>query len=342
MSILKFIQDKKYLVLFYIILMSFISSVSILDKYRGISIGNILYINGVCGIFFIIYLLAEYLGKRKYYSRLNEIITENNEDIINRLPEAENNEQRLFNNLIVSVFNEQNNRIEHLYNEKRENFEFVTTWVHEIKTPISVIRLLAEGDVIGDEVISSIEEEIDKIEGQVEQALYYSRIDDFSKDYFINEIELDKVIKETIKRNAKLFISKKISITVEDSDMEVLSDKKWLLFILNQILGNSLKYTNNGGNIKIYCVENEREKIITIEDNGIGISIEDLGRVFDKGFTGKTGRQFSKSTGMGLYLSRKLARKLGHDIRIESMESKYTRARIFFPKLDNYLDVTKM
>lgn len=324
--------------------MFFISSVSYLDIFGQISPENILYINIVSGVLFVFYILIEYAIKRKYYSQINDIITNNREDIINRLPEPAGYEQELFNRLLKGMYNEQSKRIEEFYEDKRENQEFITTWVHEVKTPISVIRLLIENsnETSGVEILNSIEEEVDKIEGQVEQALYYSRTDDFSKDYFINEIELDRVIKEAIKRNARIFISKKIKICMDNSGLTVLTDKKWLLFIVNQILSNSLKYTDNSGIIHISCKEDEREKKLIIEDNGIGIRSEDIDRVFKKGFTGLSGRQYTKSTGMGLYLAKKLARKLGHDITIESEAGKYTKAVIHFPKLENYINVTKM
>lgn len=337
-------MDRKYLICFYILLMIFVSSVAYLDTFGGVSLENIFYINVVSGIFFIAYILLEYVLKRKYYKQLGDIIKNNQEDIVNRIPEGRTHEEMLFNNLLKSMYNEQSEKIEGLYDEKRENQEFITTWVHEVKTPISVIRLLIDNrsEKTDTSVFNSIEEEIDKIEGQVEQALYYSRTDDFSKDYFINEIELEKVVREAVKRNARIFINKRIKISIDNIGLTVLTDKKWLMFIINQILSNSLKYTANDGSIGISSQEDEWEKRLIIEDNGIGIRSEDISRVFERGFTGQIGRQHSKSTGMGLYLSKRLARKLGHDISIESEEGKYTRVIIHFPKLFNYLNVTKM
>lgn len=344
MSIWKYIGDRKYLIFFYILLMIFVSSVAYLDRLGGISFENIVYLNVVSDIFFSIYIVLEYIQKREYYNQIGDIIKDNQGDIINAIPEPRTHEEKLFNDLLKSMHNSQRNKIEKLYEDKRENQEFITTWVHEVKTPISVIRLLLEKDdgTRDDSVFSSIEEEIDKIEGEVEQALYYSRTDDFSKDYFINEIELEKVIREAIKRNARVFINKKIKVSMDEINLTVLTDKKWLLFIINQILSNSLKYTASGGRIHIGSLEDGMEKRMIIEDNGIGIKSEDLSRVFSRGFTGHTGRQYSKSTGMGLYLSKRLAGKLGHDISIESEEGKYTRVIIHFPKLNNYLNVTKM
>lgn len=343
MSIWKYIMDRKYLICFYALLMIFISCVVYLDSFGGVSLENIFYINVVSGIFFFSYIVFEYFLKKRYYKQISEIISNNREDIVNRIPEPRTHEEKLFNDMLKTMHNQQREEIEGLYEEKKENQEFITTWVHEVKTPISVIRLLIENKETPDsEVFGSIEEEIDRIEGQVEQALYYSRTDDFSKDYFINEIDLERVVREAVKRNARIFISKRIKVSIDAINITALTDKKWLLFIINQILSNSLKYTSSNGSIHISSLEDEKEKRLIIEDNGIGIKTEDIHRVFNRGFTGQTGRQYSKSTGMGLYLSKRLARKLGHDIKIESEEGKYTRVIIHFPKLFNYLNVTKM
>ena len=151
---------------------------------------------------------------------------------------------------------------------------------------------------------------------------------------------LDRLVKEAVKKQAKTFINKKINIEIDNIDLVVTTDKKWLSFILDQVLSNALKYTSPGGRIKIYgSIEDKAQKLI-IEDNGIGVKSEDLRRVFDKGFTGYNGRENYKSTGIGLYLSKKLARKLGHDISIESKYGEYTKIIIIFPKLSDYLQVS--
>ncbi len=317
--------------------MGIISSVVYLDRFGGVGLDNIFYMNAVSGIFFALYMLIEYLLKKGYYNQISRVISNDCEDIINRTPEARTHEERLFNELLMTMYNKQREKIEGLYEEKRENQEFITTWVHEVKTPLSVIRLLIENKEASDtDTLDSVEEEIDKIEAQVEQALYYSRTDDFSKDYFISEVELERVALEAVKRNARIFIGRKIKVSMEDLNHTILTHKKWLLYIINQILSNALKYTKAEGSVHISSQEDEREKRLVIEDNGIGIKPEDLGRVFDRGFTGQTGRQHSKSTGMGLYLSKRLAGKLGHDISIESEEGKYTRVIIHFPKSFDY------
>jgi signal transduction histidine kinase len=343
MKFTRFLADRKVSMLCFVLLMIFISLVIYLDGSIKVGLGNILYINLVSSTFFIIFLTTRYLYYRSYYKSLSDIVENKREEIINRLPKPNSYEQILFHKVLTSLNNEQNAKIEKLYEQKKDYEEFITSWVHQVKTPISVNRLLIESnlDSPNKETLCSIEEELDKIENYIEQALYYSKIDDFSKDYLINEVELDRLVKEAVKKQAKTFIYKKINIEIDNIDLVVTTDKKWLSFILDQVLSNALKYTSDHGRIKIYGLIEDKAQKLMIEDNGIGIKSEDLNRVFDKGFTGYNGRENYKSTGIGLYLSKKLARKLGHDITIQSKHGEYTRVTIIFPKLLDYLQVSK-
>lgn len=343
MKFTKFLADRKFSILCYILFMIFMSLVIYLDGSAKVSIGNILYINLVSSSFFIIYLISRYVYYRSYYKNLFDIVENKRDEIINRLPKAKSYEQRLFHEVLSSLYNEGSSKVQKFYEQKKDYEEFITSWVHQVKTPIAVSRLLIENDSnsLNKDTLSSLEEELEKIENYIEQALYYSKIDDFSKDYLINQVDLDRLIKEAVKKQAKTFINKKINIEIDNIDLEVTTDKKWLSFIIEQILTNSLKYTSQRGKIKIYGIVEDKAQMLTIEDDGIGVRSEDLHRVFDKGFTGYNGRENYKSTGIGLYLSKKLARKLGHDITIESKYGEYTKVTIIFPKLLDYLEISK-
>ncbi|VTR28276.1 sensor histidine kinase [Actinobacillus pleuropneumoniae] len=212
------------------------------------------------------------------------------------------------------------------------------SWIHEVKLPIAASRLLMENSTgeTADSLADKLEDELDKIENYVEQALYYSRIDSFSKDYFITEEPLEAIIKTCAKKFAKTFINKQIRFHMEDISQTIHTDRKWLGFILDQIVANALKYTDEGGNITFTVEEDRKEKRLNIVDTGIGIQPEDLHRVFEKGFTGSIGRSHPKSTGMGLYLAKQLAHKLGHHLSIRSEAGRYTTVTIHFPKTDTY------
>lgn len=343
MKFSEYLKDKRYLIMFYLMLMTFITLVIYLDIPIQVSYENIIYINSVSFIFFLIYLIIGFLYHRRYYDLIQDIINNRERDIIYHLPEPYTYQQKVFNDLLKKVYKKQIEVIERQNIEKQENKEYVSTWVHEIKTPIAVSRLIIENSQgkAQQEVLENLSEELDRIEGQVEQALYYSKLDVFEKDYFIQQLSLDKVIKGVIKKHTRTFINKKIELDIKEINMEINTDKKWLGFIIEQVLINSLKYTGNKGKISVWAEKNSRFKRLHIKDNGIGIKPEDLPRVFDKGFTGYIGRREEKSTGIGLYLAKKLAKRLGHDITIKSRHGQYTQVTIIFPELSSFHDIAE-
>lgn len=198
--------------------------------------------------------------------------------------------------------------------------DYYTMWVHQIKTPIAAMRLLLSEDAAGNRDALA---ELFKIEQYVDMVLGYLRTEDMSADMKFRECGLDGIVREQIHKYARIFIGKKLSLKYEGVEEQVLTDPKWLGFVIGQILSNSLKYTRNGG-ISIYMSES-RPHTLVIEDTGIGIGAEDLPRVFEKGFTGGNGRRDSRSTGIGLYLSGKIMKKLGHGISIESAAGEGTK-----------------
>jgi len=186
-----------------------------------------------------------------------------------------------------------------------------------------------------------LEDELEKIDHFIEQALYYSRLDSFSKDYFIQEISLETVTGASMKKYTRTFIAKRIQFERTNLYDLVESDAKWLSYIVDQLVANSLKYIDDHGQIKFIGEEDDNEKRLIIQDNGVGIKAEDMGRVFERGFTGFNGRLHTKSTGMGLYLAKRLSHKLGHDISIESKENGYTRVTLHFPKKNQYHTIAR-
>ncbi len=185
------------------------------------------------------------------------------------------------------------------------------------------------------EVTKSIDEELQKIEDYIEQALFYARSNTVEKDYYIKESNLKDIVNESIKKNKSTLIQNKMIINIHDLDKTVHTDSKWIQFILNQIIQNSVKYKkqDNNSKIEIYARQGKENVILYIKDNGIGIKKGEITRVFDKGFTGTNGRlQNKKSTGIGLYLCKKLCEKLGIAIELNSIQDEETEIRLVFPK----------
>ncbi len=210
--------------------------------------------------------------------------------------------------------------------ENRDRLEdmtdYYTLWAHQIKTPIAAARLLLQEDNASNG--PELEVELLKIEQYVEMVLGYLRLDSGSTDYVLRDTELDGVLRQAVRKFAKSFILKKISLDFQETHRTVLTDEKWLLFVVEQVLSNALKYTPAGGCIRIY----EDGETLVIADNGIGIRAEDLPRVFEKGFTGYNGRRDKKSTGIGLYLCRRVMDRLNHEISISSRPGQGTLVRL--------------
>lgn len=242
---------------------------------------------------------------------------------IEDLPDTGNDIEAAYAQLLQILYKEQKDLAIESRGRARNAKEYYTMWVHQIKTPIAAMRLLlqSEGEV-GKEALSA---ELFEIEQYVEMVLSYARLESDSSDYLIDYYELDNIIRQVIRKYARLFIRKKISLNFHESEISILTDEKWLVFAVEQILSNALKYTSKG-NIDIR-VEKETKTLI-IEDTGIGIAEEDLPRIFEQGYTGYNGRENKKSTGIGLYLVKTILDKLSHTIEIQSKPGKGTAVRI--------------
>lgn len=217
--------------------------------------------------------------------------------------------------------------------------EYLELWIHEIKIPMASARLIVENNK--DTISANMIEELNRIENLVEQVLFYVRSENVEKDYAIKECNLEEIVKDVIKGNRRSFIYKKISLQLENLDLTVLTDAKWMTFILNQIINNSLKYSKEqNAYIKIKAEKQENNVFLKIEDNGIGIATTDITRVFEKGFTGINGRKSYNSTGIGLYLCKSLCDKLHHQLSVQSKLDQGTIMTIVFP-IGSYSDIIK-
>lgn len=204
---------------------------------------------------------------------------------------------------------------------RRDAVDYYTLWVHQIKTPISAMRLLLQSPECSS---AALEAELLQIEQYVGMALSYQRLESESTDYVFRHCDVDRVVRACVRRFARLFILSRISLDFAGTGLCAVTDEKWLDFVIGHLLSNALKYTPTGGRIRIYS----ELETLCIADNGIGIRDEDLPRVFEKGFTGYNGREDKKSTGIGLYLCRRVCDNLGHGISISSRQGKGTTARL--------------
>lgn len=338
-SFRQYLTFQKRVLSLYVLIMAFITIMLYVEPTMSVHISNVLYIHAVCLGFLTAYLAIDYFITKKHFTKMT---AHWNEGIFipEGVGEPNTYEQHLYMQWFQTINEEHQQKMLAIMQEKKESLEFMTSWFHEIKTPIAVCKLILEQAPSNVDTLS-IQEEISRIERNVEQALYFTRTDHFSQDYHIVQTELDKIVRTVVKKHAKQFIQRKIKAAIQLDSTQVETDSKWLGYLLSEIIANALKYSADEGTISIHSEEDQKEVRLTIIDNGIGISKSDIPRVFDLGFTGTHGRIYHKSTGMGLYLANKLAHKLGHQLSISSQEHQYTKITIHFPKrLDYYSIVT--
>lgn len=280
----------------------------------------------------IMYMIFEYIKIKNYYNELIDI----NEGLDKKylisevMEEPEFIEGKIIHSILKDSNRDMQEYVKYYKNMQNEYQEYIETWVHEIKTPIASSMLIIENNE--DTIPPSMKHELRKVEDYIEQVLYYSRSNDVSNDYIVKNFSIEKIVKNVIRKNANDLINKKIAIDISNVKGEAHTDPKWVEFILNQIIGNTIKYSiSQNSKLTIFTVENENSTILTIKDNGVGISEKDIDRVFEKGFTGENGRRFGKSTGIGLYLCKKLCNKLGLNINITSKQNQGTEVTIVFP-----------
>ena len=258
--------------------------------------------------FWAVLSFVRFWRKHKILRKMEEAIFVTAED----LPETTTLIEEDYQHLIQRLVRENRQRQAAADSMLEDLTSYYTLWVHQIKTPIAAMDLLLQA---GPDRATEMEIELQKIAQYVDMVLQYLRLDSTDKDLVLQRCQLDAVVRQTVRKYAKLFILKKIQLVFQETKWEVLSDEKWLCFLLEQLLSNAFKYTPEGGKISIFL---EGETNLVIADTGIGIAPEDLPRVFEKGFTGNNGRMDKKATGIGLYLCRRVTNLLGHTISIAS------------------------
>jgi len=278
-----------------------------------------------------LYLFYEWYRRYQFYRELNMNLKElDKKTLISELVEKPNfYEGQLIHNTLQETSKSMNDEIGKYKKQWLDYREYIETWVHEIKTPLAASDLIIKNN--DNKVTRNLSEELNKVEAYVEQALYYARSNHVEKDYVIKSIDLMTLVNESIRKHSKTLIAGKCEIHTENLDIHVNTDHKWMVFILGQIIGNSIKYSKESMRISFYSKIYEDSIELVVEDNGIGIDSDDLRFVFDKGFVGKNGRGHSKSTGIGLYLCRELTKKMGLSMKIDSIINEQTRLTIVFP-----------
>ena len=298
-----------------------IFSVSFL-LYR-LPIEAVLYPFALCFIFGLSYMFYDFSKIKRLHKSLQDI-AKLTAGMINSLPDAktiaEDDYQAIIGALKTEVY-----KLETTASEKyAEMSDYYTIWAHQIKTPIASMNLMLQG--VDSQLSRRLSGELFRIEQYVEKVLAYVRLDSNSTEYVFKSCNIDGVIRQSVKKFAHDFIYRKISLDFRETGLKAVTDEKWLGFVIDQLISNSLKYTKDG-TVSIYL---KAPDILCIQDTGMGIAPEDLPRVFDKCYTGYNGRKDKKASGLGLYLCKKICSRLGHKIYIESKPGEGTCVMIDF------------
>lgn len=339
MSIKEFLKEKLsnfiYSAVLFLIINIYLFS---LNSIKNLS--DLIYLDILIITIFIGFNILDYRKMKDRYSSIMELI-EDEKDIDSYCIDDNFLEGKIINYIIDYKDKKLENETKECENQLKDMEEYISRWVHEIKLPLSAMKIILDRD--SDDMISSIENELEKMNFLVNSVMYGSRATASAEDIFIKEENLKDIVRTAVKSNSFFLIKNNISPKLGDLDFKVYTDKKWIIYVLGQLINNSIKYSKENGVIE-FSAEDKGEFIeLKIRDNGIGINEEDLERVFNKGFTGSNGRNsVYKSTGMGLYFSKKIIDKLNHSIEVESVKDKYTLFRIRFYKISDYLSVTKL
>ena len=337
MNLKDYIKDKIVYILMYIVLL--ITILFLLYMFK-VPLTLIISVTIVMTIFIIGIILYDYFIKMRFYNNFIDNLDQLDKKylitaIINKPRFIEG--QILYDSL-YEIDKSMYEEIETYKNSINDFKEYIEMWIHEVKLPIASSTLMLHNNKPDSN--KKIKEQINRIENYVEQVLYFVRSENLEKDYLIRTYNLEEIVNKVIRKNKESLLLRRISIEIDDIDKLILSDSKWLEFIINQIVSNSIKYSKTSNSkIKFNSKTKEEFIILQIEDNGIGINEKDINKVFNKSFTGENGRNISSSTGMGLYLVNKLCTKLGHKITIESEVDKFTKVSIYFKDNKYYSDV---
>ncbi|CUP61535.1 sensor histidine kinase [Clostridium baratii] len=323
-----FIKDNiGYISIYFISTFLTLGYLSLIGSVKAQECLYILFVNTFILVCFLGY---RYYKNKEVYKLFEEGINELDEAFIDlgNSPLGEN---------ISNILNKEHSLCEaeiiKCNNIHEEHLTFINQWVHQMKTPLSTIKLLTQ-EYEGEEPVESMKAEVDKLNKGLNMAMYFARLDSFRKDFIVEKVSLHNLVLSKVNEEKQMFIKSRIVPRIEiDKSIEVNSDAKWMKFILEQLIVNALKYSKDyGKELIIKAYEDKNNIKLSVCDKGIGIPKKDIKRVFDPFFTGENGRKFGESTGMGLYIVKKVCDYLGHNISIDSKVLEGTSVTIIFNK----------
>lgn len=327
MKISEFLHDCIISILFNIVGMM---ALSLFLYSTGSSPGVIILILIVWMIGLCLFIAVTYLKRKNEICELQAIMSNLPQKylISECAPKPKSCYQRYIFNILRIACKSMIETVSDTESKWKEYREYIENWVHEIKVPITAIELICENNK--SDISRKIRSQLVLIDGHVERTLYYARMDTLEKDFLLREVSLESIVAKVLSKYRFLLTQNNVRADVDNLDINICIDSKWIEFIIGQLLSNAIKYKSGNPVIKIYTEQTADEIKLCVQDNGIGIPSSELRRIFDKGFTGKNGRALGGSTGMGLYLCKKLASELGVRLESDAKEHEYTKISVVF------------
>lgn len=329
MTVRAFIKDSVYLI---VLNLSCAILLALYLYFVGIGRDELILVLVCWGLVLSFFLIASYAKLRKRYSRLNATMESLDKKYLlaNVLDKPETTIEQAYFFIMKRAMKSMTEQVSQAERKQTEYQHFIEQWVHEIKRPITASKLICENNK--NDYTRKLISQIEEMERHVERVLYYARLGHVEKDYIVSETALNGIVEEVLAKNKQLLIQNNVRVDTSSLHYTVYSDKKWIVFILNQIIINCIQYKKENPQITIAAFEKGNTIKLSIKDNGIGIKESEISRIFQHGFTGSNGRNAKNSTGIGLYLCKELSEKLGIAISAKSKLNIYTEIVLLFPK----------
>ncbi|MFA9456589.1 sensor histidine kinase [Halalkalibacter sp. AB-rgal2] len=330
----RYLVYKKSWILFFVILGGVTNLLITFDQGFTISISSIVYLNLIAVVSFCLFFIWRFKRETDYFRKLRKLMDEIDTDWIESLPEPI---YRFPDQMVYELLCEVDRFYRRKFTDLRQSYllenDYLASWIHEVKAPLTVMKMTIDGHR-SNELAQKIETNWLRMHLLIDRQLYISRLPTLESDYAVEFVLIESLLKEEVRDLASWCMEKNIGVEVKaEEEQRVLTDRKWCRFIIRQLLTNAIKYSQNGGDIAITIGESDNGRVfVTIKDEGRGIQVHDLPRIFDKGFTGENGRLQNAATGLGLYLAQTVANKLNITLKVSSIYGKGTAVDILFLK----------
>ncbi|WP_028596599.1 sensor histidine kinase [Paenibacillus assamensis] len=328
---IRYLNDMKSWILFFLGALGFTNLLIWLDDGLALQVYSIIYLNSLLIISFVVFLIWRYKKENKFTSALDVLIRDTmDEDWLEKLPEPVLSRDEVTEEALHAGVNALRNKCSELNEAHLVERDYMSSWVHEVKTPLTAMRLMIDANRY-DPILRKVEAEWLRIHLLIDRQLYISRLPSLESDFVLEVTELQKLAAKEVRELASWCMEKNLAVDIEGAEQEVMTDSKWCRFIIRQLLTNAVKYSPDGGIITITtCARSSGHVVLSITDEGPGIPAYDLPRIFDKGFTGGTGRLQHAATGLGLYLAKMVASKIGITLTVRSQLNQGTIIQMTF------------